>query len=95
MANTTGKKFGGRKQGSKNRDTRQIRDNFQTLVEGNMKQLQQDLKDMKPEQRVKSILDLARFVIPTLKAVESSSTMETEIRPIIIHLGEGVDPNHI
>jgi hypothetical protein len=88
-------KTGGRKKGTPNKDTKQIRDNFQMLVEGNLEQLDQDIKSMTAKDRVKTILELSKFILPTLKAVESSSTMEAEIRPIIIHLGEGVDPNHI
>jgi hypothetical protein len=85
----------GRRKGSINKATKEIRDSFQKLVENNMDKLQKDLDEMSGKDRMKTILELARFVIPTLKAVESSSTMEAEIRPIIIHLGEGVDPNHI
>jgi hypothetical protein len=87
-------KTGGRKKGTPNKDTREIRDNFQTLIEGNIEQLQQDLKDMSAKDRVKAILDLARFVIPTLKAVEQTTTQEHNIQPLIINLAEGIDPNH-
>jgi hypothetical protein len=85
----------GRRKGSVNKATKEIRESFQKLVENNLEQLQTDLQEMSGKDRVKTILELARFVIPTLKAVESSSTTEANIKPIIINLGEGIDPNHI
>lgn len=76
MANTTGQKFGGRTKGATNKDTAEIRNSFQLLIENNLKQLEQDLKDLEPKDRVKTILDLAKFVIPLLKATEITDVSE-------------------
>jgi hypothetical protein len=91
----TKQKTGGRKPGTPNKDTKKIRESFQLLIENNLEQLQQDLKDMTGKDRVRSILELSRFILPHLKAVDSTSSVEQNIRPVIIHLGEGIDPNHI
>jgi len=85
-------KTGGRKKGTPNKDTKQIRDNFQMLVENNMELLDQDIKKMNPKDRVKTVLEMARFVLPTLKSIDLSASKETEIAPVIIHLGSGINP---
>ena len=93
MGNIKRQKFGGRVKGTPNRNNKEIRDNFQKLIENNMDQLQQDISEMNPKDRVKTVLDLARFVIPTLKSVDLSASAESEIAPVIINLGRGIDPN--
>lgn len=58
----------GRPKGSKNKVTEDIRGQFETLVQNNINQLDDDLKSMKPRERVKAIIELSRFVLPTLKS---------------------------
>lgn len=78
MANTTGQKFGGRKSGTTNKDKTNIRTTFQLLVENNIDSLQNDLNTLKPIERVKAIIDLAKFVLPTLKAIDYKNTEQPE-----------------
>ena len=78
MANTTGQKFGGRKSGTSNIDKTNVRAKFQLLVENNIDSLQNDLNTLKPIERVKAIIDLAKFVLPTLKAIDYKNTDEVE-----------------
>ena len=82
MANTTGQKFGGRTKGTTNKDTAEIRNSFQLLIENNLKQLEQDLKALEPKDRVKAILDLSKFVIPLLKATELNDVTGLSVEPI-------------
>ena len=81
MANTTGQKFGGRKKGTANKDTLEIRQKFQSLVEDNLEVLQADLNKLKPFERVKLIIELGKFVLPTLKAIEVQTDSEPKPRP--------------
>ena len=60
----------GRPRGSKNKATSHIREKFQELIESNYEQLEKDIKSLRASERVKAITDLARFVLPTLKATE-------------------------
>lgn len=91
MANNTGQKFGGRIKGTINKDTAEIRNSFQLLIENNLGQLEQDLKDLDPKDRVKAILDLSKFVIPLLKATEiTDANGHQEISPVIIRI---ISPN--
>jgi hypothetical protein len=75
----------GRPKGSQNKDTTVIRNCFQLLVENNLEQLDVDLKKLEPKDRIKAVLDLAKFVIPLLKATElTTSTLETAFNPILL-----------
>jgi hypothetical protein len=75
MANTTGQKFGGRTKGTPNKTTNEIREFYQLLIDENLEQIKTDLNALEPKERLKMILELSKFVIPTLKAIE----METKV----------------
>lgn len=78
---------GGRPQGSKNKNTVEVREMFAELVSNNIGKLQSDLNEMQPRDRVKAITDIAKFVLPTLKAQDLKLNDErpiTEIRRVII-----------
>ena len=60
----------GRKAGSLNRATKDIRDAFSLLIENNIDTLQEDLNGLEPKQRVKLLLDMAQFVVPKMKSVD-------------------------
>ena len=72
-------KTGGRTAGVPNKDTRQIRENFELLVQSNLSTLKADIKSLKPIDRLKIVIDLAKFVVPTLKAVEVSADIAAQI----------------
>jgi hypothetical protein len=69
-----GNKLGGRKKGSKNKSNTEIRERFKALLDANLDTLQGDLEKLEPKDRIKAFMDLARFVIPTLKATEYTAT---------------------
>ena len=79
MVNNTGQKFGGRTKGTPNRNTDEIRQNFQLLIENNLTTLENDIKELEPKDRIKAILDLSKFVLPTLKATELSTADDRNI----------------
>ena len=60
----------GRKAGSLNRATKDIRDAFTLLIENNIDTLQKDLDSLEPKERVKLLLDMAQFVVPKLRNVD-------------------------
>lgn len=84
MANTTGKKFGGREKGVSNKDTVSIRDAFKLLIENNLETLQSDLKALKPNERIKAIIELSKFCVPTLKAVDFTDNTPVQKEPVKI-----------
>lgn len=68
----------GRPAGSPNKITAEIRNAFQLLVSNNIDTLQADLDSMKPTERVKAMLELMKFVLPTLRAVEITEERDFE-----------------
>jgi hypothetical protein len=80
MAFEQGNRIGpGRKPGSLNKNTISIKSNFQKLVEDNLEQLDADLKALSPRDRIKLIIELAKFIIPTLKQVDAEVNTTTDI----------------
>lgn len=74
-------KTGGRKVGTPNKATGAIRENFEALVQGNLATLKSDLKALKPIDRVRAIIDLAKFVVPTLKSIDLVAEVTTAPPP--------------
>jgi len=63
-------KTGGRKKGSLNKTTSEIREHYKNLIDSNLCILESDIKDLEPLQRLKIIIELSKFVVPTLKATD-------------------------
>ena len=80
----------GRKAGTPNKATKDIRDAFSLLIENNIDTLQKDLDSLEPKQRVKLLLDMAQFVVPKLRNVDLK-TDEKEI--VTIDFNESVGWN--
>jgi len=74
--NTLGR---GRKVGSTNVATTTIKQNLKMLVENNMETLDADLKALSSKDRIKAIIDLCKFIIPTLKQVDAEVNTTTDI----------------
>ena len=70
MANTTGKKFGGRKIGTPNKDNKKTRQLIEQLVKDNFSQLQLDIASLEPRDRVQAIISFLKYCTPTFKAIE-------------------------
>lgn len=92
----TGKKAGSlsNRKGTPNRATNEIRESLKQLLETNLATLQGDITALEPKDRVKVLLELAKFVIPTLKATELTTKEDFKTIEIkILDLGNGTDPN--
>ena len=68
----------GTRKGVGNRVTNEVRKSFQLLVENNLERLQNDLDELEPKDRIKFILEMARFILPTLQAVSVDDLRENE-----------------
>jgi len=73
-----GVKTGGRTKGAINKNTADIRAKFQLLIENNIGTIEKDIEALKPLDRLKVLIDLAKFVVPTLKAVEVNDISEND-----------------
>lgn len=68
----------GRPRGSKNTNTAAVRDRFNLLVENNIDKLNDDIASLEPFQRLKIIIELAKFVLPTLKSVDVTTAADND-----------------
>lgn len=91
----TGAKTGGRTKGTVNKTTAEIREHYQKLVSDNLEQLDSDLKSLEPLQRLKMVVELSKFIVPTLKATELTAGAENGFKPLVINLGTGMRPEEI
>ena len=66
------------REGVPNKASSQVREAFKQLVESNLPQMQSDLDSLKPNDRLRFILDLAKFILPTLQAVSVDDLRENE-----------------
>jgi hypothetical protein len=76
--NNTKQKFGGRAKGTPNKATAELRERFTSLLESNFETIQNDLNSLEPKDRIKTLLEISKFVIPTLKAVDNSIQLSNE-----------------
>ena len=58
----------GRPKGSKGVVSNKIKDAYGALLENNLEQITKDLESLKPLDRLKVIIDLSKYVVPTLKS---------------------------
>jgi hypothetical protein len=68
-----GNNLGGRKAGSKNKITQDIREAFKKLIEDNINGLQEDIDSLDPKDRLRLIIDISQYVIPRLKQTDVSA----------------------
>ena len=78
MANTTGRKFGGRKKGTPNKDTKALRERIEALLDDQWHQLLQDIKQLKPKERVDMVIRLLEYALPKLHRSEIRETSTVE-----------------
>ena len=69
MANNTGKKFGGRRKGTPNRLSKELRDALKALVDHELENLSDHLESLTPKERVEVLLKLLPFVLPKINPV--------------------------
>ena len=75
----TGTKTGGRSKGTPNKVKNELREKFTLLLEDNFEKLQSDIDALEPKDRIKTILELSKFVVPTLKATDLSIDSDVTI----------------
>jgi hypothetical protein len=80
----------GRPTGSPNVATAELRKKMNDLIENNLDKMQSDLDELEPKDRLRIIIDMAKFVLPNLKSID---ILENDIQPnVIINLGRGTKP---
>ena len=87
----------GTRKGVPNKTTNEVRKAFQLLVENNLPKMQKDLDSLEPKDRIKFILDMAKFILPTLQAVSVDDLREKEVQGfnvLTINLKNGSDDSN-
>tara|TARA_R100000951_G_C2652006_1_gene184679 strand:+ start:4943 stop:5224 length:282 start_codon:yes stop_codon:yes gene_type:complete len=74
----------GRPKGSTNKATAEIREKYLELIQNNFETLESDLKTLRSAERIKAIIELSKFVLPTLKATEMNLNSTDNFKPILI-----------
>ena len=75
----------GRKKGSQNICTANVRSAFQLLINSNLEQLEDDLKNLSPKDRINAIIQMAKFVLPQLNSIDVNTKSLDSFKPIEIH----------
>ena len=73
MANTTGKKYGGRQKGTPNRITKELRSVLKDILYQELEQLQERLDVLKPRERVELLIKLMPYVLPKVTSVSHTT----------------------
>jgi len=77
-------KSGGRKLGTPNIVTNELRQNIATLLNNNFDKMQQDLNQLQPSNRLHCLIELYKLCLP--KIIETNDTENTNFTPITVHL---------
>lgn len=70
---------GGRPKGAKNKSSVIVQNAFSELLSDNLPQLKKDIAELHAKDRVKVLLDLAKFVVPTLKSQDHKAEIQTDV----------------
>ena len=80
------------REGVPNRTTQQVRKAFQLLIDDNLEQMQNDMNELTPRDRLRFIIDLSKFILPQLQAVSIDDLRDKdEFRVITINLKNDED----
>ena len=72
MANTTGKKFGGRQKGTPNKLTKELRSVLKDVLYEEIDRLPERLDELDTKDRLELLVKLMPFVFPKLQSVSQS-----------------------
>ena len=85
------------REGVPNKTTNEVRKAFQLLVENNLPKMQKDLDSLEPKDRIKFILDMAKFILPQLQSISIDDLREQEAQGfnvLTINLKNGSDDSN-
>ncbi len=85
------------REGVPNKSTNEVRKAFQLLVENNLPKMQKDLDSLEPKDRIKFMLDMAKFILPQLQSISIDDLREQEAQGfnvLTINLKNGSDDSN-
>ena len=69
MANTTGKKYGGRQKGTPNKLTKELRTLLKDIMYDELEGLQEYLGTLNPKDRVELLIKLMPYILPKVTSI--------------------------
>ena len=69
MANTTGKKYGGREKATPNRMTKELRVVLKDIIYNELDNIEERLDQLEPKQRIDLMIKLMPYVFPKLESI--------------------------
>ncbi len=85
------------RKGVPNKTTNEVRRAFQLLIENNLPKMQNDLDSLEPKDRIKFMLDMAKFILPQLQSISIDDLREQEAQGfnvLTINLKNGSDDSN-
>ena len=79
-------KTGGRKKGTPNRVTSELRDRVNYLIEDNFEKVIQDIESLEPKDRIDVFIKLLDYAIPKLQRVDNFSVTQKINTPIQVNI---------
>jgi len=76
--------------GRKNKVDIKVKGYFEELLSHNLPQIQRDLDEMAPKERVEILLKMARFIIPIATTLELTTPEQDQINPTIITITRNI-----
>jgi hypothetical protein len=73
MANNTGKKYGGRQEGTPNKLTKEIRTVLKDLIYKELDEIKEHLDSLEPKQRIELVIKLIPYVLPKVESISHST----------------------
>lgn len=68
MANTTGKKYGGREKGTPNKLTKELRSVLKEVIYNELDNIEERLDQLEPKQRLELVVKLMPYVFPKMES---------------------------
>lgn len=73
MANTTGKKYGGRQKGTPNRITKELRSVLKYVLYQELEQIQEHLETLNSKERVELLIKLMPYILPKVTSISHTT----------------------
>ena len=73
MANTTGKKYGGRQKGTSNRMTKELRSILKDILYQELEEIEERLDVLEPKTRIELLIKMMPFVLPKMNTVSHNT----------------------
>jgi len=79
MANTTGKKFGGREQGTPNKLTKELREAINNFLTDNIKEIQKNFDLLEPKDKLYFIEKILSYTLPKMQSISTPDLKQPKI----------------